>query len=353
MAIVVNRKMPVRREYSALVPHLDSLYGVYKALRKQRLQRGAIDFDTMEARIEFGPDKKIERVIPMERNDAHRLIEECMIAANVCAARFLLRHKVPGLYRVHDGPSPDRLQDVRAFLGELALSIGGGDEPTSKDYAKLVDTIRDRADTHLIQMVLLRSLAQAVYSPDNTGHFGLAHDAYTHFTSPIRRYPDLLVHRAIRHIIRNAELSTFHYSHSDMIGLGEHCSMTERRADDATRDAIDWLKCEFMLDKVGDEFEGVIAAVTSFGVFVELSEILVEGLLHITSLASDYYEFDPVAHRLQGKRSGRSYRLGDPLRVRVARVDLDERKIDFELAETSDRLSRTRRKRARRGRKFN
>jgi ribonuclease R len=288
--------------------------------------------------------------VPVERNDAHKIIEECMIAANVCSARFLNRHKLPTLYRVHEGPQATKLADLREFLGELGLSLGGGEKPQASDYAKLLNSIQKRPDMHLIQTVMLRSLSQARYSPDNIGHFGLSHAEYLHFTSPIRRYPDLLVHRAIRHQLRaNARdpkgtkktrrgVSTrgaFRYAESDMLSLGEHCSMTERRADDATRDAVDWLKCEYMMDKVGENYDGIVSSVTSFGIFVELKEIYVEGLVHITALHNDYYHFDPAGHRLRGERSGRTYRLGDEVRVRVVRVDLDERKMDFELAEAA------------------
>lgn len=274
-----------------------------------------------------------------------------MIAANVAAAEFLARRKIPTLYRVHEGPQADRLTDLRDFLKEMGLDLTGGDEPGPKDYAKLMDKIASRPDAHLIQTVLLRSLSQAVYSPHNDGHFGLALPAYAHFTSPIRRYPDLLVHRAIRHLLRGEKPGSFEHGHDAMVALGEHCSMTERRADEATRDAVNWLKCEFMQDRVGEEFDGVISSVTSFGVFVELHAIYVEGLVHITSLPKDYYRFDPVGHRLRGERSGRVYRLGDGLRVKVARVDLDERKIDFEPLEmrapTEQRIRKKRRTRAR------
>ncbi len=264
-----------------------------------------------------------------------------MIAANVAAATFLLERKMPALRRIHPGPKTDKLEDVRDFLGELGLSLGGGDDPQPKDYKKLLDSVWSRPDAHLIQTVLLRSLAQAIYSPDDLGHFGLGHEDYAHFTSPIRRYPDLLVHRAIRHVLKDATPEAFHYSHDDMVTLGEHCSMTERRADEATRDAVDWLKCEYMLDKVGETFDGIVSAVTSFGLFVELNEIYVEGLVHVTSLENDYYKFDPVGHRLTGERSGKVYRLGDPISVVVARVDLDERKIDFLLGEEPERPAKT------------
>lgn len=336
-AIVAERDPHVRQEYAALTPYLDRLYTLYQVLRAGREQRGAMDFDTQETVIEYGADRKIERILPTERNDAHRLIEECMISANVAAARFLQRHKISGLYRIHQGPTQDRLNKLRAFLGELGLGLSGGDKPTPRDYTRVLERVRDRPDAHLIQTVMLRSLAQATYSPGNAGHFGLALEAYAHFTSPIRRYPDLQVHRAIRHILNGGKATDFTYSPADLISLGEHCSMTERRADDAVRDAIEWLKCEFMLDKLGQVYDGVITGVTGFGLFVELNGVFVEGLVHVTALRNDYYQFDPVGHRLRGERSGQTYRLGDSLRVRVARVDLDERKIDFELVEAGRR----------------
>ncbi len=349
--IVVDRDPRVRAEFANLVPHLDRLHELYQVLRTGREQRGAMDFDTQETVIEYGADRKIERILPTERNDAHRLIEECMISANVAAARFLQRHKMLGLYRIHEGPSTDRLNKLRAFLGEMGLGLGGGDKPSPLDYTRLLTQVRDRADAHLIQTVMLRSLAQAVYNPGNVGHFGLALEAYAHFTSPIRRYPDLQVHRAIRHVLNGGKPADFPYTHADLIGLGEHCSMTERRADEAVRDAVEWLKCEFMLDKIGQVFDGIITGVTGFGLFVELRGVFVEGLVHVTSLRNDYYQFDPVGHRLHGERSGQVYRLGDSLRVRVARVDLDERKIDFEPLEnergekTERRSQRSRRRR--------
>ncbi len=346
-AMLVERDERIRGEYPQLLPHLENLYEVYKVLQLAREQRGAIDLDTQETVIEYGPDRKIERIMPTERNDAHRLIEECMIAANVATARFLQRYRIPALYRIHEGPTLEKLEKLRGFLGELGLGLGGGDKPSPKDYAALLERVRDRPDTHLIQTVLLRSLAQAVYSPDNVGHFGLSLEAYAHFTSPIRRYPDLLVHRAIRHLLRGGKAKDFAYHHKDTVSLGEHCSMTERRADEAVRDAVDWLKCEFMLDKVGDVFEGIVTAVTAFGLFVELQDVFVEGLVHVTALRNDYYHFDPIGHRLHGERSGQVYRLGDALRVRVVRVDLDERKIDFELVDDAKggaKRSRRRRK---------
>ncbi len=335
-ALVVDKDAALRSEYAAIISHLDDLYTLYGDLRKQRYARGAIDFETTETRIVFGPDRKISQIVPTERNDAHKIIEECMILANVCAARFLKQHKIPALHRVHDQPNADKLEDVRTFLAGVGLSLGGGMEPEPADYARVMANIQGRPDTHLIQTVLLRSLSQAVYSPDTIGHFGLAHEDYAHFTSPIRRYPDLLVHRAIRHILRGGTAAKFRYSTADMVTLGEHCSMAERRADDASRDVESWLKCEYMQEHVGETYGGIISTVTSFGLFVELSDIYVEGLVHVTALTNDYYKFDPVRHRLTGESSGRTFRLGDPIEVKVARVDLDERKIDFVLNDVGD-----------------
>ncbi len=330
-ALVVEKDAALRRKHKALLPHLDDLYQLYQLFARRRQQRGAIEFESTETRIVFAENRKIERIVATERNDAHRLIEEFMVAANVAAAQFLLQHKIPALYRVHEPPSAEKLDDVRAFLGELGLQLGGGEKPDPGDYARLLAACQGREDAHLIQTVLLRSMRLAVYSPVNIGHFGLAFDAYTHFTSPIRRYPDLLVHRAIRHLLRGKPVSRFPYSGERMAELGEHCSMTDRRADEATRDAISWLKCEYMMDKVGEEFEGVISAVTSFGLFVELKGIYVEGLVHITELKRDYYHYDPTGHRLKGERTGQVFRLGNPVKVKVMRVDLDEKKIDFNL----------------------
>jgi len=332
-AIVVDRDKQARKRHKALAPHLDELYRLYQVLRKGRSKRGAIDFETTETRIVFGAGRKIERIVPLVRNDAHKLIEECMIAANVAAARFLGRHKIPTLYRVHAAPAGDKVTDLQEFLSELGLGLRGGRKPAAKDYAAVLELARGRPDEHLVNTVLLRSMPRAEYSPDNIGHFGLAHENYTHFTSPIRRYPDLLVHRAIRHLTAGRKPKSFPYTLDDMQGFGEHCSTTERRADDATRDAIDWLKCEFMLDKVGETYAGIITSVTSFGIFVELQDIYVEGLVHVTALGNDYYHYDPLRHRMMGERSNRIFRLGDQVTVKVVQVNLDDRKIDFELDE--------------------
>jgi len=329
VASMLEGDKPLRKQFASVLPHLEDLHALFEVLHQGRVQRGAIDFDTTETRIEFNEEKRVERIVPVVRNDAHRMIEECMLAANVAAARYLLRKKLPALYRIHEGPAEEKLTDLRAFLAELGLSLPGGKKPAAADYAKLLDSVQGRPDRHLIQTVLLRSLSQAVYSAENLGHFGLAFPAYTHFTSPIRRYPDLLVHRAIKHLLTGGTASDFIYSKTDLQALGEHCSSTERKADEATRDALDWLKCEYMMDKVGESFDGIVTSVNSFGVFVELNNIYVDGLVHITALDNDYYHYDPVGHRLTGERTGRVIRLGDPMRIRVAKVNLDERKIDF------------------------
>lgn len=330
--ILVKGDKKLRKQYADLVKPLENLYDLFKVLREQRTLRGALDFDTTETQIVFGPNRKIQNIIPRQRNDAHRLIEECMLLANVCASKFLAKAKMPTLYRVHHGPTAEKLTDLRAFLAELGLSLSGGKEPKPKDYATFLETISSRTDMSLVQTVLLRSLSQAVYTPENKGHFGLAYDCYAHFTSPIRRYPDLLVHRAIRHCLQQQDRQDFHYDSKDMQQLGEHCSVTERRADDATRDVTDWLKCEYMSDKVGESFTGMVTGVTSFGLFLQLTDVYVEGLLHISELPDDYYVFDAKKHRLIGERTGHQYGLTDVLKVTVARVDLEQRKMDFILA---------------------
>jgi ribonuclease R len=329
------------------VPDLKRLHDLYKTLLGARDKRGAIDFDTVETRIIFDEQRKIEAIVPVVRNDAHKLIEECMLSANVAAARFFDEHKLPILFRVHEGPGEQKLENLRGFLGELGLDLRGGDEPTPSDYRELLAQVEGREDTSVIQTMLLRSLSQAVYQPENKGHFGLHYPAYAHFTSPIRRYADLLVHRGIRHVVRSKIKSKqvqrvkgaeaisvkqiFPYDERAMVVHGEHCSMTERRADDATRDVQAWLKCEYLQDHVGDEFDGVIAAVTSFGLFVELADLYIEGLVHISALPGDYYNFDAAKQRLVGERSGRSFQLGGKVEVQVARVDLDDKKIDLEM----------------------
>jgi ribonuclease R len=321
-------------QHAPLWPMLQSLHAIYEILLKTRKSRGAMDFDTTETKIEFDEHRKIQRIIPVIRNDAHRLIEECMLAANVATARFLEQAEIPTLYRVHAAPEEDKVIALRKFLGELGLQLGGGKKPHPKDFQKTLAAIGNRPEKHLIETVMLRSLKQAQYIEANDGHFGLAYSAYTHFTSPIRRYPDLLIHRAVDFLLDNNVVDDFFYNEEEMSRLGKHCSSTERRADEATREVIAWLKCEYMQDKLGQVFRGRISAVTSFGIFVELDEIYVEGLVHVTSLKNDYYAFDPIKHRLVGERGGHVYRLGDKMTVLVARVDLDERKIDFEPADS-------------------
>ena len=330
----------------ARIPELQRLHELYKVLRVAREERGAIDFETVETRIIFDEQRKIAEIVPVVRNDAHKLVEECMLCANVATARFFEKHPLPTLFRVHEGPGEERLENLRAFLGELGLGLRGGASPSPRDYQALMEEIQDRPDAHVIQTMLLRSLRQAVYQPENKGHFGLNYDGYAHFTSPIRRYPDLIIHRGIRAVIRSKQRSrlvrrasgattipreeSYPYDERTMVMLGEQCSVTERRADDATRDVDAWLKCEYLQDRVGEEFAGVVAAVTSFGLFVELSDLYIEGLVHITALPGDYYRFDPAHQRLVGERSGRTFQLGDKLTVQVARVDLDDKKIDLE-----------------------
>ena len=314
----------------AVLPHLSTLYELYHVLDASRDQRGAIDFETVELQLVFDAHGKIEKIVPAPRNDAHKLIEECMLAANVCAADVLAKAGHPALYRVHEGPTPEKLEQLKAFLGASALSLGGGEEPTAMDYARLLDKIRDRPDFALLQTVLLRSLQQARYRPDNVGHFGLAYEAYAHFTSPIRRYPDLLVHRAIRAVLAGKRYQPAGATWEE---LGIHASLAERRADDATRDVEAWLKCWYMQDKVGETFEGTISGVASFGIFVTLDGLNVDGLVHVTELPRDYFRYDPMRHSLTGERSGLAFRLAD--RVRRARVDLEQARIDFTLADAA------------------
>ncbi len=352
--MVVDKNPGLRKRYARIIDHLDDLYSLYKAMRKARERRGSIDFETQETQIIFGKDRKIESIKPTERNDAHKIIEECMINANVCAAHFLKRHNIPALHRVHQGPDSEKLAKVHEFLAGLGLTLGGGDDPQPSDYANLLSSIKERPDAHLIQTVMLRSMSRAQYTPvdkqhpEISRHFGLGRKDYAHFTSPIRRYPDLLVHRAILHIIENGNANGYTYSYPEMKALGEHCSMCEQRADDASRDVMAWLKAEYMIDKVGETFSGIISTVTSFGLFVELNDIYIEGLVHVTALKSDYYHFDAARHMMTGENSGKTYRLGDPIEIVVARVDLDDRKIDFVLPDTGEEERAPRKKKRQR-----
>jgi len=320
----------VTRDAKPLLPHLNDLYALFHALKRAREARGAIDFDSVEMELEFDVSGKIVRIVPVVRNDAHKLIEECMLAANVCTAEYLQQHKHPALYRVHEGPTPEKLAALRDFLASCALSLPGGDDPTAAHYAQLLLRIKDRPDYALLQTVLLRSLQQARYRPDNVGHFGLSYEAYAHFTSPIRRYPDLLVHRSIKAVLAGTEYKPAGASWAE---LGVHCSLTERRADDATRDVENWLKCYFMRDRVGETFDGTVSGVTSFGIFVTLDGLNIDGLVHVTELGRDYFHFDATRHALIGERSGRVFQLAGRVRVSVARVDLETTKIDFTLAD--------------------
>ena len=360
--ILGNTAGPEAQRRPAIVPHLLNLYDVYHALHKARQERGAIDFETTETYIVCNALGKIEKIIPRTRNDAHKVIEECMLSANVCAADLLIRHKHPGTYRIHASPTKEKLTQVRTFLKQVGLDLQGGDKPTANDYAVMMKQIKDRPDAQLLQTMLLRSMQQAVYSPDNIGHFGLAYEAYAHFTSPIRRYPDLLTHRAIKAILlgkkydpKGIDLTALNTTVSNATrkqqakdkaagtqknekdltiwdALGVHCSANERRADEASRDVEAWLKCFFIKDKLGEEFTGVVSGVTTFGIFVQLDALYVEGLVHITELGTDFFQYDDARHELRGERTGKRYQLTDRVTVQVARVDLEARKIDLVLA---------------------
>ena len=310
-----------------LKPHIDTLYKLYQILLKKRHQRGAMEFETTETEMIFDKQGKIKRIVPVVRNEAHRLIEECMLAANVCAAEFLLKHQHPALFRNHSGPTPEKLATLREQLGLLGLTLGGGEQPTPLDYAALFAQTAERPDRELIQVMLLRSMQQAMYEPDNSGHFGLAYPAYTHFTSPIRRYPDLLVHRAIK-----AVLSGSRYNPAEnWSALGIHSSQCERRADEASRDVENWLKTYYMQDKVGEVFSGTVSGMAGFGLFVTLDDIHIEGLVHISELGEDYFNYRAETMSIEGERSGLRFSMGDKVVVQVARADLDTRKIDLML----------------------
>lgn len=313
---------------------IDTLYKLFKILQKKRFERGAVEFDSIETQMLFDDNGKIEKIVPVVRNDAHKLIEECMLAANVCAADFLLKNKHTALFRNHLGPTPEKLAALREQLGLLGLQLGGGDNPSPKDYAALAGQFKGRPDAELLQVMMLRSMQQAVYEPHCDGHFGLAYEAYAHFTSPIRRYPDLTVHRAIKAVL-NQQTYTPKKSWQ---ALGVHTSFCERRADDASRDVENWLKTYYMRDKVGEVFEGKISGMTSFGIFVTLDGIHIDGLVHISDLGEDYFNFRPEIMAIEGERSGIRFNMGDRVAVRVARADLDDGKIDFVLiAEGSGR----------------
>lgn len=358
-ALLENPRGPEAAVHAAVAPHVRDLFAVYKALFGAREKRGAIDFETVETYIVSNEAGKIEKILPRVRNDAHKLIEECMLAANVCAADLLIRHRHPCVFRVHDVPEAEKLDQVRAFLAPLGLRLAGKHAPKPSDYAALIKEVLPRPDAPLLQTMLLRSMQQAMYSPDNIGHFGLAYQAYTHFTSPIRRYPDLLVHRAIKAILQgkryepngidrqvlNRNMSNAmrrQMNKKRMAGeavgspddsiwhaLGLHCSANERRADEASRDVEAWLKCYFIRDRLGEHFSGTISGVAPFGIFVQLDDLYIEGLAHVTDLGKDFYHFDEVRHELRGEHSGVRYQLTDKVTVQISRVDLDSRQIDL------------------------
>ena len=357
---------PAAKRRHDVLPQMNHLYDLFKTLLDARLKRGAMELDTVETMIVANEFGKIEKILPRRRNDAHRLIEECMLAANVCAADFLLRAKHPCLYRVHEGPTPEKLQNLKAFLKTLNLNLGGGDSPTSEDYATLVGQIQGRNDRDLLQSMILRSMQQAVYGPHNMGHFGLSYKAYTHFTSPIRRYPDLLVHRTIKALLDGktyfppsvddrddakpepvkkrgkktepeGDSAIQKQNRAELMArweqLGLWLSSTERRADEASRDVEAWLKCFFMKERVGDAFTGHISGVAPFGVFVTLDSLFVEGLVHVSELGTEYFKYNEALHELRGERSGRRFRLTDSINIQIARVDLEARRIEFKLVQ--------------------
>ncbi|MFK2873350.1 ribonuclease R [Dyella lipolytica] len=322
-----------RHEVADVLPQLQNLHTLYKAMAEQRRRRGAIDFETPEVKFRLDQTGEVETVGATERNDAHKLIEECMIAANVQAAMFLEKRKIPALYRAHEPPPAEKYEDLQQFLREFKLRMPPLEEVTPGDYADVLRMVRDRPERELIQSVLLRSQSMAAYQPDNRGHFGLSLTAYAHFTSPIRRYPDLLVHRAIRYALKGGKPADYDYTDAAMAAMAVHCSQRERRAEEAERDVDERFRCAWMAKHVGEEFEGTVTGVTSFGLFVELDESKVSGLVHISQLSNDYYHFDPVRHLLKGERTGSQFRLGDHVRVQVLRASLEDRKIDFRLVQ--------------------
>lgn len=327
-------------QYAPLIKPLTQLHEMYHTLEQARLQRGGISFETEEAKFIFNAECRIKHIESVKRNDAHKIIEECMILANIAAARFIEKNKEPALYRVHDRPSNDHITSLRAVLGELGLSLGGGDKPEPKDYVEVMNLVAGRPDYEMLQTILLRSMKQAIYDPENRGHFGLALQAYTHFTSPIRRYPDLALHRTIKYLLgkqqgevsgRATPTGGWHYELKEMLQLGQRVLISERSADEAIRDVADWLKCDFMQEYVGEVFNGIITSVTSFGFFVRLNELFIDGLVHVSSLDNDCYRYNNVSQRLIGESGGRVYRLGDMVEIRVEAVHMNERKIDFSL----------------------
>ncbi len=375
-AILANTRGPEAAKRKDRIPDLMNLHDVYRALLKSRERRGAVDFETVETQIVCDEAGHIEKIVPRTRNDAHKLIEEAMLAANVCSADFISQSKHAGLFRVHEGPTPEKKEILRNFLKITGVGLSISDDPSPAEFQAIAKATKDRPDAQQIQTMLLRSMQQAIYTPVNSGHFGLAFEAYTHFTSPIRRYPDLLVHRVIKAILAKAKyqlpiLPTPGEAHAKLSkrleknlaskvaepgqkprklsmdmqawqAAGLHCSANERRADEASRDVEAWLKCKYMREHLGEEYSGVVSAVTSFGIFVTLDAMYVEGLVHITELGGEYYKFDEARQELRGERTGMRYALGTRVRVQVSRVDLDGRRIDFRLLpEGGDLIART------------
>jgi ribonuclease R len=374
-AILGNTRGPEAAKRKARVTDLMNLQDVYKALLASRAVRGAVDFETTETQIVCDESGRIEKIVPRVRNEAHRLIEEAMLAANVCSADFIQQGKHPGLFRVHEGPTAEKKDILRNYLKALGLGMSISDEPHTSEFQKIAQATKDRPDAQQIHTMLLRSMQQAIYTPVNSGHFGLAYEAYTHFTSPIRRYPDLLVHRVIKSILlgrkytlpnlpvpgeAHAKLTKrlekgraakgdAHESSAPRVQMsaadqraweaaGLHCSANERRADEASRDVEAWLKCKYMREHLGEEYGGVVSAATSFGIFVTLDSLYVEGLVHITELGGEYFRFDELRQELRGERTGIRYAIGSRVQVQVSRVDLDGRKIDFRLVNPGDDL---------------
>ncbi len=368
-AVLQNTRGPEAQARRALVPHLLNLHDVYRALLAARNTRGAVDFETTETQIVCDESGRIERIVPRTRNDAHKLIEEAMLAANVCSAEFIEQGKHTGLFRVHEGPTPEKLEVLRNYLKAMGVNQGVSDAPHPREFQQIAQATADRPESQQIHTMLLRSMSQAIYTPINQGHFGLAFQAYTHFTSPIRRYPDLLVHRVIKAILRRERyelpaLPTPGEAHAKLSkrlasrvkpptdkpvrkpsadtlawqAAGLHCSANERRADEASRDVEAWLKCKYMREHLGEEFSGVVSSVTSFGLFVTLDAMYVEGLVHITELGGEYFRFDEARQELRGERTGIRYALGSRVQVQVSRVDLDGRRIDFRLVTGDDDL---------------
>ena len=371
-AILGNTRGPEAMKYKDRVDDLLNLHGVFQSLTKSRQERGAVDFETTETQIICDENGRIEKIVPRTRNVAHRVIEEAMLAANVCSADFIAQSKHAGLFRVHEGPTPEKKEMLRAYLKATGVGMTISDDPSPGEFQAIANATKDRPDAQQIHSMLLRSMQQAIYTPANSGHFGLAYGAYTHFTSPIRRYPDLLVHRVIKAILAKTryQLPTLPIpgeAHAKLArrlekgnaakavqadakpkkanaenmawqAAGLHCSANERRADEASRDVEAWLKCKYMREHLGEEYGGVVTAATSFGLFVTLDTMYVEGLVHITELGGEYFRFDEARQELHGERTGTRYAIGTRVRVQVSRVDLDGRKIDFRLVQEGEGL---------------